>query len=627
MKQKEIKWAQNYFDFKSLFNIVVAILSSLLLPFAYQVLVEFVRIGSVHYTLLYLQAHWHVMLLGWLVLVLIYMALLALTARPAVPAFLEGLVLFAGAVAHYFKLSYRGEVLVPKDLFVAREGLNVARMQQFSLTREMIIFIVCILLATAILWFVRIPFAGGWKIWTARGLAAVVLVAFTGIYLKAGLWNQKWMNQQGLGLAGVTLTDDYYKGSFVTMFLHMINGMHLKIDDAYEEDIVSQLGREVEYARQNDTAKQEKPDIIVVMSESYYDLQNAIQGAYSENLTENFDRLAQEGISGYFLSEGYGGGTANIEFSVLTGYNIGFLPEGSTPYSEYMKEDFASYPLYLKQNGYDTIAVHSFLRTYYERPKAYEAMGFDRFYSMEDFEDPVYVGQYIGEQSTMEMVVQQYEELLAEGADHVFIHAVTMQNHMVFNGGIYPDEYRVKAEVEGLDEEETAVLETVATNLRDIDQALGWLADYLTGLDREVVLLFFGDHQPIVGDNYGNNPTVKASSYLFEKGAKADEEKYKVPFLMWSNYQKKEGEKQPLVADYLLLPILTKEYGVLRLAWFSWLYSTLESFRGQARGWLIGPDGTMLQENDLMQGILKKHELLQYDAMFGKKWAYAQMFR
>ncbi len=598
----------------------ISLLACAVVPLLYQALIEFTRIRSFTTTLTYLQGRLPNLLLGWAPLALLFLALTVFTRRPAIPAGVMGVILAVGGIANYLKLSYRDEPVVPSDLFILRDAATIGTEMKPAVTREMVVFALAVILVTVALSFVRLPWPRGRRGWALRALAGVLALAAACLFTVRVLWNEQGMKARGLGYFNTGMADEYYRGSFVTMFLHLLGDLKIEAPAGYSRASVERLAEEMAAGAGNSGA-QATPDILIVMSESWFDLERVIPGEYSEDLTANFDRLAQEGISGYFLSEGYAGGTANIEFAALTGFCTGLLPQGSTAYSEFMHEDFASYPLYLKQQGYTTLAIHPYLRRFYDRTRAYEDMGFDAFYDIEDFTDPVYAGDYISEGSTIDKIIETYEQAASETDGGVFIHTVTMQNHVSYRGGVYPDGYRVTARVDGLDEEETALLETVATNMRDIDRALGKLADYLETVDREVIVLFFGDHQTGVADDESINVNEKAAVYRDLTDEELVVEKHKVPFLIWSNRDKKNAETEPLTTAYMLLPILCAHYDAPEPAWTGWLHSTLDDCRGLARGYAIAPDGSVSLPEGETQTLLDDYWTIQYDLMFGEEYS------
>lgn len=49
------------------------------------------------------------------------------------------------------------------------------------------------------------------------------------------------------------------------------------------------------------------------------------------------------------------------------------------PYQQYLKEKTFSYAQLFKSLGYDTLGVHTYQKTFYERDRAYPLMGYDDF--------------------------------------------------------------------------------------------------------------------------------------------------------------------------------------------------------------------------------------------------------
>lgn len=73
----------------------------------------------------------------------------------------------------------------------------------------------------------------------------------------------------------------------------------------------------------------EKPNIIVIMNESYSDLSVLGNFLTSDDVLSTFNSLTNNVIKGYALSSVYGGGTANSEYEFLTGNTMAFLPSNS----------------------------------------------------------------------------------------------------------------------------------------------------------------------------------------------------------------------------------------------------------------------------------------------------------
>ena len=73
--------------------------------------------------------------------------------------------------------------------------------------------------------------------------------------------------------------------------------------------------------------------------------------------------------------------------------------------------------------------------------------------------------------------------------------------------------------------------------LHESDSALEFLIDYFSNVEEDVVIVFFGDHQPSLSDGFLEEVIGKPSS---EWGLREAELQYTVPFFIWTNYDSEE---------------------------------------------------------------------------------------
>ena len=85
--------------------------------------------------------------------------------------------------------------------------------------------------------------------------------------------------------------------------------------------------------------------------------------------------------------------------------------------------------------------------------------------------------------------------------------------------------------------------------MKKSDDALKELIDYFKKVDEPTVLVFFGDHQPRVENEFYNE--LFNSSDKNEMKLLREEKKYRVPFMIWANYDIKEKENVNISANYL----------------------------------------------------------------------------
>ena len=249
-------------------------------------------------------------------------------------------------------------------------------------------------------------------------------------------------------------------------------------------------------------------------------------------------------------------------------------------------------------------------------------MGFDKFLSEGDFTDSTYPRKlYISDMDLTEKIISEYE---SAGDSPFFAFCVSMQNHASYGyWDKYEDPVRLvgedKAELyEALGKNGVGALESYATGIYLADEALGALVDYFRDVDRETVIIFFGDHQPHLGDVNLNLLGFNSAEYSSEKNTYL---KYSTPYIVWNNY----GAGEAAVADmsmYQLLPYTTEDLGLSRPAYFELLSDMRKTVAGHTTLLTLSPTGDLTRTTTEEQAkLLRDHWLVQYDNMFGKNFA------
>ena len=98
----------------------------------------------------------------------------------------------------------------------------------------------------------------------------------------------------------------------------------------------------------------------------------------SFQLFPNFRNIFNNYTSGLLTIPGLGGGTANSEFEVITGFSSNLFGAGEFPFNTLLSSNTSpSLAYYLKNLGYSSHALHNNDATFYSRYKAYKNLGFD----------------------------------------------------------------------------------------------------------------------------------------------------------------------------------------------------------------------------------------------------------
>lgn len=290
-------------------------------------------------------------------------------------------------------------------------------------------------------------------------------------------------------------------------------------------------------------AQQQKPNIIAIMNESYADL--GVLGQFDTNLPylPYFYILQDNTIRGNLYSSVVGGGTCDCEFEFLTGMTTAFMPPGSRVYQQFITKPLDSLATTLEAQGYDTVAFHPGKPTSWRRDKVYPYLGFDKFLTTEDMDNPEYLRDtFVSDASNYDMVIKLFEE--KEDAP-LFLFNVTIQNHGSYRlgtGGI--SEW---ISVQGMNQKYSEAGEYLSV-LRISDQALKDFMQYFEQVEEPTIILFFGDHQPAVEEEFVEELLGKPINQF---NLAELQKRYQVPFFLWANYDIAERDCGNLSMNYL----------------------------------------------------------------------------
>ena len=179
---------------------------------------------------------------------------------------------------------------------------------------------------------------------------------------------------------------------------------------------------------------------------------------------------------------------------------------------------------------------------------------------MDDFEDAEYIHGFISDKSGYEMLIAQYESASAP----FFCFNVTMQNHAGYDDdGNLPDKVTVKTNSDAGD-----TLNNYLTLLHESDKALKYLISYFESVEEPTVILFVGDHQPMLGKSFYEEQIGKL---LDDFSVEDVSRMYEVPYLIWANF--------PLNTEYVpaetsmnyLQDILFETAGIVKTPWMEML--------------------------------------------------------
>ncbi|MBQ1263457.1 MAG: sulfatase-like hydrolase/transferase, partial [Oscillospiraceae bacterium] len=323
--------------------------------------------------------------------------LFALIRRIDFPILIVSVVAFGLGAASYFKNTYRSEPLYPWDLGIISEAADISSEMNLTPTAAMfiagaiILAIFGLLLGLHIILFKKQIFKKhkrtkkrNIQLVIQAVVSAAVLVCYTLFVLN----NTPLMESFGITESAFRQPQAYRRNGFVQSFIMNTKYILPEKPDGYDSASVSEAVSSVESLKNNETGSV-KPNIIYLMSESYADISLCKNVEFHDDIFVATDFLKKHYVSGTLMGAQFGGGTCNSEFEVLTGFSMSYLPAGCTPYQQYFNTETVSYPRFLKELGYNTVAIHSYGKQFWNRDVAYPNMGFDKFISEEDFVEPL----------------------------------------------------------------------------------------------------------------------------------------------------------------------------------------------------------------------------------------------
>lgn len=330
---------------------------------------------------------------------------------------------------------------------------------------------------------------------------------------------------------------------------------------------------------QAETKRKEKPNIIFVQLESFFDPYELEFLKMSEDPIPNFRKLTKKYSSGYFKAPSVGAGTANTEFEVLTGMNMRYFGPGEYPYKTIAKyQPMESVASALQQFGYSAHALHNNGGNFYSRADVFDNMGFESYTSKEFMN---ILQKTENGWAKDNILTQHIVNAMDSTEEQDFVFCITVQGH-----GDYPEEKVIdnpKITVSGAETEgRNNAWEYYVNQLYETDQFIGDLLKELEERQEPTVLVLYGDHLPTMGLEVND----LKSRYL-----------YNTNYVIWDNIGLKKKDMN--IAAYQIMAEVFE-----RLDYHTGTVFNYHQSRRQTKNYL----------SDL--------EMLQYDILYGKQYVY-----
>lgn len=452
---------------------------------------------------------------------------LAVTGNAVIACWVGGLIALVLAYVDYLCGVNREKPLLPRDFAMV---LNLNLLAKMISVASVVLLVGGVAAAVALCllldWLVNAPFLPGLFRLVLGLLSALVLALFATLALPRNPL-RKLLNKLGVKFDDyrIDIFGSFDRFGFFLAFFQLLLAPMMPEPKGYSPEAVEELTHR--YPAASPAGRRaSRPNVVLIMSEAFSDPTRLAGVRFDSDPIPYIRGLMEQTPSGQVLTPGYGGGTAHCECEVLTGLSTALCGDNS-PYenriAQWGRDSFPSLAGRMAANGYRTVALHPYTDDMYARPKAYRAMGFQDFiiHTGMTHRDKPDNSPYISDAAAYAETL----DILNKGPDGAFVHLVTMQNHGDYRAGRFHNS--IKAE--GMPDSHRQMMETYAQGLRYTDEATKAFLEQLRMLDRETVVLFWGDHLP-----FGYPQTFYREDRLGS---------YLTPFFLWSSGERFEAER------------------------------------------------------------------------------------
>jgi phosphoglycerol transferase MdoB-like AlkP superfamily enzyme len=561
----------------------------------------------------------------WVVVLLV----VALTGRLWVSlGVVTALTALIGAV-NTTKLELRNDPVYPSDVTFLRQPSFLFEMVPTSKIMMGAISLVAIVLIAALVgWLIAKSFPGLGKTLPRRGLlglrilrVAVVLVCLVLLHVannfneSGNAWRSAF-DSTGLRWRDWDQRVNYQRNGFVAGLLFNTHITAMAEPEGYSraavEKIAAKYAAQAAAMNQGRTGTLDRTNVVTILSESFSNPSWLKTVKFPSDPIPKTTALMKQTLSGKMLAPGYGSGTANVEFEVLTGQSKSQLkPQIATAY-EQMVQHYKTFPSavdWFIAHGHTPVAIHPFSPRMYARPEVYGALGFTKFITKDEMKFKGRGGgRFIDDGSAFDEVLSQ----ISGNDKPVLAHLVTMQNHMPY-GGQYDDPVTPT----GLPGNFSRLAGQYGRGIARSDAEFAQFLAKLKQQPEPTAVVFYGDHLP---------PQVYPESLVRREGQRVTHE---TPFVIWSNGTPLKHEVLPTTSPIQFLPKLFNALNVPIPPWFALLDDLDKQIPAMDAGLYINAQDQTVKESQLSPAArqaLSDYRLIMYDLSIGKRYSEKTMY-
>lgn len=529
---------------------------------------------------------------------------------------ITNLLLGAFVFANNIKVMERNEYITFSELQTITSPKELLSFIEISFGFAVLMFILLIILLVALQFIIvkisrKMNFHVNKKV--RIGLFIVSIIPLIFIFTEPNLYNKYVLKYEETSKHNWNPLKRAQRDGFFPSFMHTVKPEYMEEPEQYSKIKMQDISKKyidlAEKINGNRDKSLDDSQTILYLSESLIDPQQLPNLLLNETPTPFISDTIEKNIGGTMYSQYIGGGTANIEWSILTSFSLEVFrePMSITPYSDFYlgsKNKNSVMSLYDKEK----VALHPYTAHLYKRQSIYKAMGFNEFLYLDNgiqHTDRLGTHYRVSDESLNKDVLN-----VVNNKDVGLIHVLTMQNHSPYNRAIPEMMYKPEINTAVFPEEKEEELFNYLQGIKASDEAVKELITELEKVDNDVNILLYGDHFP--------------SLFIGLEDQFTEEKIHETPWFIYMNHGRSEKEIElDGLSPVFLITVLLRE-GNYYVTPFQGLMDELltQGVKRIGKDFIVTNEGKLNDSelSDDLLGMIRDYRIIEYDALFGSNW-------
>ena len=503
---------------------------------------------------------------------------------------------------NHFKLMFRDDPFLFEDLPIAMEARQMSESYEIVLSAEMIWMM-------AIMAVVTVIFALFGRVRTRPlqlRLGLLILAVWASVW---GL-NEHYFSgpaySQTANDAMINVwssTQQFQVRGFIYPFINSASEVFDRAPDGYDKKQAAAILDEYE---SEPIPEDKRVNVISVMLEAYADFTRLDGLEFTNDPYHYMKELAEESYTGSLITNIFAAGTVDTERCFLTG--LVDLPNFRSATNSHVR--------FFKSMGYTAEGGHPSYDWFYNRKNVNRHLGFDAYY----FDQDTYMDLNDGNPTAnndilFDHILEKFAEATAKGEDY-FSFSVTYEGHGPYSSDpFFWHEYLAD---NGYEQTSYDTINNYFSIMEHACYTAVQMVEELKKSDDPVVVIFFGDHMPWMGnsnsiyEDIGINLDTSTDDGFYNY--------YETPYLIWANDAAKEtlgvdfAGKGPTLSPGFLMAHFFEKAGWKGSEYIQYLNDISKVLPVvHNTGIAIDAEGNVIREpSDEQQALLDEYAWVQY---------------